>query len=131
VEMDQVTEIVGEDGSTKSIKRRETVPCVQIWRKDADSILKACKLTAMTAPGGQQTIDFTTPFLHNEQKIYFERNRPIYLERQFTKIHSEKDHLRGPAFLCDCRPRHEALLRPGQSRSGTPPQCPSRHRRRG
>jgi hypothetical protein len=90
VEMDQVTEIVGEDGSTKSIKRRETVPCVQIWRKDADSILKACKLTAMTAPGGQQTIDFTTPFLHNEQKIYFERNRPIYLERQFTKIHSEK-----------------------------------------
>ena len=90
VEVDQVTEIVGEDGSTKSIKRREKVLCSQIWRKDADSILKDCKLTTMTAPGGRQTIDFTTPFLHNEQKIYFERSRPIFLERQFTKIHSRK-----------------------------------------
>jgi hypothetical protein len=90
MEIDQVTEIVGEDGSTKSIKRRETLPCVQIWRKDADSILKDCGLTAMTAPSGQQTIDFTTPFLHNEQKNFFERHRPIYLEQQFNKIHSER-----------------------------------------
>jgi hypothetical protein len=78
----------GEVKEVKTITEKEKINLLEVWEKEADSILARCHLKAVKASDGSQYMDFSYPYLKNDLKKYIEESHPIYLQQQFARIQS-------------------------------------------
>jgi hypothetical protein len=76
----------GEVEKVEKITEKEEINLLEVWEKEADSILARCHLKAVKASDGSQYMDFAYPYLKNDLKNYIEESHPIYLQQQFARI---------------------------------------------
>jgi hypothetical protein len=88
IEVEKEKSVIGKNGEVEKITEKEEIKLLEVWEKEADSILARCHLKAVPASDGSQYMDFAYPYLKNDLKKYIEESHPIYLRRQFTQIQS-------------------------------------------
>ncbi|MGD2086959.1 MAG: hypothetical protein PVH61_12320 [Candidatus Aminicenantes bacterium] len=88
IEIEKEKSVIGKDGEVEKITEKEEIELLEVWEKEADSILARCHLKAVKASDGSQYMDFAYPYLKNDLKKYIEESHPIYLRQQFSIIQS-------------------------------------------
>jgi hypothetical protein len=100
IHVESESQITTENGEVKKIQHKKEKDLIDVWKEDADKILKECYLKAFNADDASQYIDFTSPYLRDEIRKYVEEEYPFYLRHQFEPIQDS-----ALAILPDISPR--------------------------